>query len=87
MKRLNPYQRLLNEIKDWCLKIKFRRRKTMFSIPKTRIGVGSFSLSDVYERTLAAEQLGYEVHVESHSGGLVFIYVEKMPDTPWNWRS
>lgn len=80
-----PYARLLKEITEFCSELRFRHEATMCSVPKSRLGE-SFSLNDVWERTMAAEQLGYEVHLVADDSGLRFRYKKKGPMVPYEWR-
>lgn len=84
MKQLNPYLRLLSEIRKFCHDLKFRETREMFNVP-TKDGK-TYSLEDVKQRTAAAEQLGYEVILEAKEAGLIIKYRKKLPEIPFNWR-
>lgn len=84
-KRKNPYTRLLDEIKDWCNKVRYRHQVSMWFYPKDRL-IEGWSLNDLYERTKAAEQLGYDVVVVANDKGLSVTYVKKVPEVPYRWR-
>ena len=83
-KPINPYTRLLMDIRAFCGELKYRPTKTMFFIKKADLRGSSYSLDDIYERTRAAEQLGYEVHVIAEDDGLRFNYVKKVR-IPLGW--
>lgn len=85
IKRKNPYQILLDDIKDWCRKLGHRRTKIMWYYPKNRLTEG-WKLVDLYERTRAAEQLGYDVQIEANDSGLQVVYIEKVPAVPYRWE-
>lgn len=80
-----PYQRLLEDIKKWCYKVRCRHEKIMWMYPKKRLNEG-WNLGDLYERTMAAEQLGYEVRLIANSEGLTVIYKKQVPDVPYEWK-
>ncbi len=87
MKRLNPYTRLLYAIKDHLSKIKHRHTKVMWVYPiKSIEGQSSWTLNDLYERTMAADQLGYDVKIVANKDGLKVLYEKKMPEIPCQWR-
>lgn len=81
---MNPYNRLLGEIKDWCKEIKVRHKANMWRYPKEKLD-GNWSLADLYQRTQAAEQLGYDVQLEAKEDGLFVVYVKKI-EIPWKWE-
>ncbi len=85
MKQKNPYQRLLDEIKDWCRKVKYRHEKTMWLYPKNRLDEG-WALRDLYERTQAAQQLGYDVQLVASDDGLSVRYKKQVPSVPYSWE-
>ena len=85
MKPKNPYQRLLDDIKDWCRKMKYRHEKTMWLYPKSRLDEG-WALRDLYERTKAAEQLGYDVQLVANDDGLSVRYKKQVPSVPCSWE-
>jgi hypothetical protein len=71
MTRENPYQRLKRLAQEWHNKVTFRR--TVFMFRYGEVKTGTYSLADLFERTKAAEQLGYEVQVKSN-GGVLEVY-------------
>lgn len=84
MKRINPYQRLLEICRRFSAQIIYPIKKGMFFYEYKRLGEG-WDLSMVYQRTKAAEQVGFEVIVEAHDNGLQFCY-RKKPDIPWELK-
>lgn len=85
MKPKNPYQRLLDDIKEWCRKVKYRHEKTMWLYPKNRLDEG-WALRDLYERTQAAQQLGYDVQIVATDEGLSVRYKKQVPSVPNSWE-
>ena len=80
-----PYQRLLDDIKDFCSKVRFRHEAGLFWYRKDKLRAGH-SLDDLYERVAAAEQLGYEVYLVAKDDGLHARYRKKAPEVPYGWR-
>ena len=85
MKQKNPYQRLLDEIMEWCQKVIYRHEVTMWVYPKNRL-VEGWELHTLYERTKAAEQLGYDVILVATDEGLRVSYKKQIPFIPIEWR-
>ena len=85
MKRINPYTRLLNEIKEFCGSVMYRSEKEMWYYPIKKLG-SEWNLDDLYQRTAAANQLGHEVHVRADKKGLIVTYVKELPYVPHDWR-
>lgn len=85
MKKKNPYQRLLEDIKEWCLNVRSRHEVIMWLYPKNRLNEG-WTLHELYERTRAAEQLGYEIYVTADDRGLHVLYRKKLPTVPYAWE-
>ena len=85
-KRLNPYQRLLSEIRQWFVDESIRYSKIMWSYPKKDLPSSAWNLYGLYERTKAAEQLGYDVILQANDNGLTVIYKKKLPHIPFEWQ-
>lgn len=86
-KRLNPYQRLLKEVVQFCREVRYPRRIEMFYYSKKELKSSTFNLNELYERTKAADDLGYDVMLEANEAvGLIVRYVKKRPDIPYEWR-
>lgn len=85
-KRITPYERLRQSAHDFACKVKYPRRCQMWLYPKDKL-TESWSLHKLAERVAAAHQLGHDVMLSvSETGDLVVEYVEKRPDTPWQFR-
>lgn len=83
---MNPYTRLKNELRTWCSAVVCPKRRTMWLYPKNRLHEG-WPLKDLWERTMAAQQIGYEVLLTAGDDGLTVTYVEKRPtDLPYGIR-
>lgn len=76
---VNPYERLKEQFRDFASECEYRRKIDMFVIDKT----GSYSFGDVYERILAADQLGYDVSMTAKDGKIYIKYIKKLPERPW----
>ena len=86
-KRKNPYTILLDEIKAWIRKMKYRHTVSMFYWSLENLKPGKvWRLDDVYQRTLAAQSLGYEVVIQADENGMTMKYKEKI-ETPWLWEN
>lgn len=82
-KPITPYQRLMEQFKCFANSVEYRKRIPMWTYPKNKL-TESWSLKEVYERVVAAEQLGYDVQLSATEGGLEVKYIEKAPKRPWN---
>lgn len=83
MKRQNPYQRLRDQFRDWMNECLMRRRVSMWLYAKDKLH-HNWTLTDLWERVAAAEQLGYDVQLSAKTDGLHVEYVKKLPGRPWN---
>ncbi len=81
-----PYQRLLDDAQDFARKVKYRHTVKMWHYPKDDLGK-AWALTELYQRTAAAEQLGYDVVLEAMTDGLVVRYVKQVPEAPWAFRA
>ena len=81
--RLTPYQRLLDLFREYLSKVEYPTRMVMWIYPKDDLGK-SWSLDDLYQRTLAAEQLGFNVVLRAEKDGLKVEYRKKPPERPYN---
>jgi len=84
-KRPNPYTTLANDAREWARSVLMARARTMWRYPKERLNEG-WPLSDLRERTAAADQLGYDVRLRATDDGLVVEYVKRPPPPPWAIR-
>lgn len=85
MQRVNPYTKLLSDIKSWCYQITYRHIKSMWVYQKSDLK-GRWDLTDLFERTAAAEQLGYDVVLRATRAGLEVNYVKQVPSIPSSWK-
>ena len=86
-KRTNPYSALLEEIKAWMRKLKYRHTASMFYWTADKLTPqNSWRLDDVYQRVQAAKTLGYEVVIEADEKGMAMKY-KKTVDVPWSWEN
>ena len=77
-----PYQHLIEKCKEWAFSVVYPHRSTMFVVPKGRLSEGWYLL-DVYERTKAADQLGYDVLLVAADSGLEMSYRKRPDATPY----
>jgi len=85
MNRINPYTRLKKICKDYAMKVDYPRKISMYYWSKNKLNKQTgYVLDDVYQRVLAADALGYEVHIFADGDGMAFKYVEKRPQRPWD---
>lgn len=84
MARINPYTALKRSAREWAFSVVHPRRVQMFYYENA--GVGSMRV--LYERTAAAQQLGYNVrlYVKDDDGHLYVEYRKDHPDVPWEFR-
>lgn len=83
-KRKNPYEMLLEEIKLFLNKIYYRKNIFMWRYPKESLSQG-WNLEKLSWKVEAAEELGYEVLLQSDDDDLKVVYREKIPDRPWRF--
>jgi hypothetical protein len=81
-KPVTPYARLLQSFKEYARAVEYRQRVTMWLYPMEKLSE-RWNLLDLYERTKAAEQLGYDVLVSAEDEGIVVRYIKKIPSRPW----
>ncbi len=83
-KPVNPYTRLKDAARLYIAKLQHPDRRNMFYITAKQLEGGTFELSDVYERTRAAHQLGWDVQLVADEKGLRIQYVKQPPQQmPW----
>lgn len=84
-KKLNPYQRLKQRGNELFCDIIYCRRRTMVEI---EIGGGrNYSLLEIQQRVIAADQLKYEVVVISDGNKLRFEYRNRRPESiPYDFQ-
>lgn len=82
-KPTNPYVMLLNEIKAWIRKLKYRHTARMFFWTVENLAADKvWRLDGLYQRVIAAKELGYEVVVEADEKGMTTKY-RKIIETPF----
>lgn len=86
IKPMTPYARLLADIKEWMNRFRWRHTVAMFRwAKKDLVPQNSWRMDDVYQRTLAAQSLGYEVTLTADEDGLSMKYRKSM-DVPFQWK-
>lgn len=78
-----PYTRLFDQIKNFCLELRYPKEKILWTYPKARLNDG-WGLTELHTRVSTAKHLGYEVIIESSDEGLVIKYREKVK-IPFGW--
>ena len=80
-KPISPYQRLLQEFKEWVNQAIRRENKIMWTYTTEELHRAWF-LTNLKERVGAAQQLGFDVQLKSTDKGLEVWYVKKLPQEP-----
>lgn len=81
--KVNPYRRLQSVAQAWAYRVIHPRTVFMWRYPKEKLSA-SWKLDDLWERTMAAQQLGYSVRIQATSEGLIVEYVEQAAGSvPW----
>lgn len=73
--RFNSLKREANELYD---ALSGRRKILMWTYPKEKLGV-NWNLQDLWDRTAAAQTLGWDVIIESSVEGIKVYYAAKLP--------
>lgn len=82
-----PYRKLLERVRPLFRELVSPQKHIMFWYKKeTIVSVNGVSVLGLYERTLAAQQLGWRVVVSARDGGLVFEYEKEKPPIDWELR-
>lgn len=79
MSKETPYTRLLEAVRRYVSAVKHPRRVTMWHYPKARLDEG-WSLANLYQRTTAADQVGYDVILKATENGLEVVYQKRPPE-------
>lgn len=82
-KPINPYTTLKNKFNKYITKCICRKTVQMWKYPKDKLDE-VWDLQQLWERTSAAEQLGFDVQLKATDTGLHVEYVAKLPDRPWD---
>jgi len=86
MIRKNPYQMLLDKIVTFCNNdIIYRHQKLMFIYPIDKL-TNTWTMNQLYERVVAADQLRYDVVLKSTNNGLEVHYIKQI-EIPIEWRN
>ncbi len=80
MSNENPYTRLKRACLKWAQSVYSPEKKLLWLYKKSDFDK-QVNLYFLYERVGAADDLGYDVRLESRSDGLQVVYV-KRPDQP-----
>lgn len=80
-KPITPYARLLGQVNAFASKVAYPHTRSMFFYPRAKLSE-EWALTDLWERTKAAEQLGYDVVLLANDVGLHVQYVKARP----TWR-
>jgi hypothetical protein len=87
MKKFNPYQSLKKSAQEFAQKVNSYLKCGTVMFTWTRDSLMThpptgFRLDDVYQRALAAQQLGYDVIlVADQTAGMTLYYKKKLPAT------
>lgn len=76
MARFNPYTDLVTRVEAFFNKLRYAHTVGMWQWKKDDMGDGS--IAELYHRTLAAQQLGYEVTLLADDSGLHVQYRKKV---------
>jgi len=86
-KPITPYERLLDNTREFRVSVEFAHRVRVWSYPKAKLKDG-WRLDDLFERVGAADQLGYDVVLLAKEEGLIVEYRKrpKLDVLPWSAR-
>jgi hypothetical protein len=76
-KRITPYARLLETARRFAFSVKYANTKSMFFYPTARLSEG-WALREIHSRTMAADQIGYDVIVQAKDDGLHIKYRKRV---------
>ena len=76
----SKYNTLKREANEYYDKIDKRKKILMWMYPKDKLE-SMWSIKDLWDRTSAAQSLGWDVIIESSAEGIKVYYVEKLPST------
>ncbi len=79
---MNPYTRLIERCSVWSVKVRCPKIRAMFTFTNAEHGPGNYSLYEVFQRTAAADQLGFDVRLRVRGKDLITEYVERAPEPP-----
>jgi hypothetical protein len=76
-KPVTPYTRLLNQALEVLSPVFYPRRISMWRYPKEKLST-PWRLDDLYERVVAADQLGFDVVLIAGDDGLSVKYQQRV---------
>ena len=79
-KRISPYTRLQETGRRFFSKVVHPRKALMMTIPNARSSEKTWLSYEIFQRVVAADQLGYEVVLTVSDNDLVLKYIEKRPE-------
>lgn len=82
MARFNPYTDLVKRVEDYLEKLRYAHTVTMW---QWKAGEMDATVSAMHQRTLAAQQMGYDVYLYANDDKLIVQYKKKIgiPDGVW----
>lgn len=85
---MNPYTRLKQRVHEFLSELRSisNSEQVMFNYLDADLKNGSFSLQDLYQRTLAAHTLDYEVVLRPTDKGMSAVYRRRFK-LPWFFAS
>ena len=83
---MTSYMKLKTKFAKYTQEIRARTPRYMWTYPKEKLAGTSWNLSDLYERTKAANTLGWTVEITAEDSGLVVRYVQQLPVAPRDER-
>ena len=81
-KTITPYQRLLTQALELLYPVFYPRRISMWRYPKEKLG-DKWPIAELYERTKAADQLGFDVLLIAGDDGLSVEYQKRVKKPSW----
>lgn len=78
----NPYTRLLEKCAVWATRVRGPKILPMFVMRDVMNADLSYSLKDVFERIVAADQMGFDVQLRVSDKDLFIEYVARAPEPP-----
>jgi len=77
-KPVTPYARLFSKVRQFESRVMFPETKELWTYPNVSYESNKWNLRDLYERTKAADQLGYDVRlIAQDDGNLIAQYVKR----------
>lgn len=76
-KTMTPYAKLKQDIKEFVNRLRLPQVVTMWCYPKNKLNSG-WDLTDLYNRTHAANACGWDVILKATDDGIVVSYRQRM---------